>query len=499
MESILFPTLLKNHLMKKLPHQVFLKFTTGILKPCKPLRLVRSDTFTLKNTNPYDTVPQQSLILRTMFNFNITANKNFLSKINVSYENINQIPKELGTSKYIDNRECVADEGIGWAGQPIFKRVHTVLPELFGNVNNITEELLNISIVPPVQDKNLPALEIKRTEARNHDIIFLMNQNVENNTRDNLTTEEIEKRRHEFSQLNSGTSGDNIFNYFTITNSYVKSYDPVNIFVRKGHKKTIICEPKRNENMNDPLFTQLGTGMTLGNRQFSICSNINYQRIAATVNIKKQESAVNATKLSKIPSLADRSGRAESKQNTMTDECVCPEIVMEVDRKNTKICGEAANNEQLITLKMKKKIQHKGKICAIDTKKKKHRRQTFLCAPIFFKDKIKNIKSKRELPKCPEPEKKVAPRVQICLPIIVDEIEAQSKKECIQEAEEVKSRKRTNVCKPIIHYGREISEVSIEKESCIKTKTKEEKSRHTKVCPPDITDQKASNVNKSIL
>uniref|UniRef100_A0A1B6KRV4 Uncharacterized protein n=1 Tax=Graphocephala atropunctata TaxID=36148 RepID=A0A1B6KRV4_9HEMI len=514
---------------------------------------VNPDILFLRNING------SSLMLKKMLlrvncvkshSFGTSANHQFWNKL-VPFYSQAQVPSKLFAHKA--EIEHPVTEGVGWAGQPIVKRVHPILPEVYGDVADIfypVKELANstegykghqLSVLSGTsksgkleelsadcsRNEATEGIRLKsqkiihsgspvvpeevKNRVRSHDMIPFINEDVKGKLPDGIrtgemtseeTTNVISKNREiELKQQNiliRGTKKGGIKDRYG--NVFLKPEVVFKKSKKKIRKKTKVVSSKTGSSLNgnkkrgakkkreSKVFrinkknkqqTQLVLNqrtymqpfqkdlLFMENRQLKTDSVSRYSAMpAAKQRTSKTESAVK----NKGKSSTKSSSSKKVEKGSFDDDCVCPEsLEIKGERKSTTICGEAADAK-------KKLNEWKPKMCLVE-KKFKTRRRTFVCASKVSKDKRK----KQNLPKCPKPEKKSPPKVVICPPNLEDALAANAKTCEVQE--EIKVRKRALVCKPVIIFGKERTEVKVEKVICEK-KVKKIKSRHTKICPP---------------
>lgn len=492
--------------------------------------------------------------------FSTSTNPKFWNKLSAYDQQQYQVPAEL----YVHRAEFepLLVEGVGWAGQPIVRRIHPILPEVYGDpsdiftaveklpgrskvheepshfsqansVNKTIPENAQLQAVdmevkeesqknPPYVNKNEIKEETEvKSPSRSSDAISFMDENIKNGPSNRLRSKEADSIPT-VKGIKQKTDGQVITKVGVISKKDKRFKKSKNINLnsgflltkqkKKSKKKTKVCDSKakvpltmktkikksKNNDLSvlgmnkkrslqpNILLNQQAsapparrTVIVLANRQLQTYSQANQAKVS--INVKERTSG-------KITTLSKKQNKSRKLESTgkYPEDCKCPEIIDTKTRFPTKICGEAAGAKD-----KKKKKDWKGKMCPIEHKTQ-HRRRTFVCNSATFG----KAKRKRQLPKCVKPEKKIAPRVQICPPQLEDELEKGKKKKCIKQVEEVKIRLRTKVCKPVIMYHKEeATKVVVQKAVCIEKKVKQTISRHTKVCPPseENVKQKMSN------
>lgn len=482
--------------------------------------------------------------------FSTSTSPNFWNKLSAYDQQQYQVPAEL----YVHRAEFepLLVEGVGWAGQPIVRRTHPILPEVYGDPSDIFtaveklpgrskahEEASHFSQANVVnktipENAQLQAVDVEGKEgsqknpryvnkseikdetevkspSKSSDAISLMDENIKNGSSNQLRSKEADSIPT-VKGIKRKTDGQVITKVGVISKKDKRFKKSKNINMnsgflltkqkKKSKKKTKVCGSKtkvplttktkikksKNNDLSvlginkkrslqpNILFSQQASApparrnvMVSANRQLQTYSQANHAKVSN--NVKERTSAT----LTVLAKKQNKSTKLES-TGKYPEDCKCPEIIDTKTRFPTKICGEAAGAKD----KKKKKKEWKGKMCPIEHKTQ-HRRRTFVCNSAKFS----KAKRKRQLPKCVKPEKKIAPRVQICPPQLEDELEKSAKKKCIKQVEEVKIRLRTKVCKPVIMYQKEeATKVVVQKAVCVEKKVKHTISRHTKVCPP---------------
>lgn len=492
--------------------------------------------------------------------FSSIINKNLFYKI--------LKPKEPTTKVPINNHTFetnVPMESVGWAGQPIVKRVHPILPEVPGDIadtlKTVSESSRAQQEIHPVSIQGSIEASIKRD--------YLPNETVEQSveaamkmteeTKPNQTRVEVDivpervknrVRSHDTisflnedaKKLNDGDAENLIVkaaaktentNVITKSSKPTKIDKPIRNYVQSGlpkaltkpkysvkkskkiRRKTKILSLKGDSdkktngskginksangsksmklNKNKPnfnpqfLLNQRGYTLNAIPKGFYLMENRQYGTSCQSfpcARVGKEDCAFppcgKPGKRGKISKKV-----AQDDEGKYPEDCKCPTLAENKFRADTKICGEAK------AMGTKKDIKtRKMKMCLVE-KKIKQRIRTFVCKSAAFAKERKQ----KSLPKCPPPEKKVAPRALICPPILEDEI-AKAEVKCVKQVDEVKVRSRTKVCKPVIIHAKEEVSLKIEKTVCVEKKTKNVVSRHTSIClPPKPKHSNASSIN----
>lgn len=493
--------------------------------------------------------------------FSTSTSPSFWNKLSANEQQQFQVPAEL----YVHRAEFepLLVEGVGWAGQPIVRRIHPILPEVYGDPSDIFTAVKKLPGMSKGHDeasqftqadgvsKTIPEnaqlqavniggkegsqknpryvstneineeAEVKRP-SRSSNAISFMDENIKKGSRNRLQSKEADsvptgkgiKRKSDgqvITQVGVISKKDKRFK--KSKNLNLNSGFLLTKQKKKSKKKTKVCDSKaklplttktkikkrKNKDLSvlginkkrslqpNILLSQRASAplarrnvIVLANRQLQTYSQANQAKVSIKV---KERTSATLTALAKKP---NKSTKLES-TGKYPEDCKCPEVIDTKTRFPTQICGEAAGAKD----KKKKKKEWKGKMCPIEHKTQ-HRRRTFVCNSATFS----KAKRKRQLPKCVKPEKKIAPRVQICPPDLEDELKKGEKKKCVKQVEEVKIRLRTKVCKPVIMYQKEeATTVVVQKAVCTEKKVKQTISRHTKVCPPseENVKQKMSN------
>uniref|UniRef100_A0A1B6GLW6 Uncharacterized protein n=1 Tax=Cuerna arida TaxID=1464854 RepID=A0A1B6GLW6_9HEMI len=428
-------------------------------------------------------------------NFSMTTNNRFWNKL-IPFESQAHMPSKLFAHKA--EMEQPVTEGVGWAGQPIVKRVHSILPEVYGDVSDIfqpVKELANstegyksrqvstltetskdnptqvgsVEELSPDCSKNEVAEnfyeksqknmtytvnrvvpEEAKSRVRSHDTIFLINDSV----KEKLTDKDLTKKM---------TNEENV--HVTSKHGEKKSKQD-NIFIR-GIKK------EGTKVRYGSGFSKTGVVLKTSKKKMRKKTKVCSSRTGSALNVNKKRGAKKKRegKVFRINKKSKYPTQLVLNQRTYTQPFQKNVLFMEnrqlkTDtssrypvRPRTEICGEAAAGFT------KKLNEWKPEMCLVK-KTVKTRRRTLVCA-----SKVARDKKKRNLPKCVKPEKKVPPKVLICPPRLEDELAAQDDK--CQKQEEVKVRKRTQVCKPVIIFGKEKSEIKVEKVICDKKSKKD--------------------------
>lgn len=263
------------------------------------------------------------------------------------------------------------------------------------------------------------------------------------------------------------SSKSNLSQPSVMTKTKIKNGKKKNVKIN-GVGKKIYAQP--NILLNQQISAQpVRKSLTISSmRQIQTYSHANLAKVSIKVTEKTSETIVAFAKKQVKRSKPISEGK-------YTEDCKCPETLETELRFPTKICGEAAGAQD----KKKKMKEWKGKMCPVE-RKMKYRRRTFVCKSAMFS----KAKGKRQLPKCVKPEKKIAPRVLVCPPVLEETLLKQQQKKCVKQVEEVKVRSQTKVCKPVIIYQKEETMVVVQKPVCTEKKVKKTISRYTKVCPP---------------
>ncbi|XP_046674214.1 uncharacterized protein LOC124363121 [Homalodisca vitripennis] len=450
-------------------------------------------------------------------NFSTTTNNRFWNKL-IPFESQAHMPSKLFAHKA--EMEQPATEGVGWAGQPIVKRVHSILPEVYGDVSDIfqpVKELENpkegcksrqVSTLTetskdnPTQFECLEELsadctknevaenvyeksqknvaytmnpvvpEDVKSHVRSHDTISFINDSVKEKLTDKVLSKEMtnEESVHVISKHGENESKQK--------NIFIRGIKKEGVKIRSGSgfsKTGVVLKTPKKKMRKKTKVCSSRTGSAL---------TVNKKRGAK----KKREAKVfRVNKKNKYPTqlvLNQRTYTQPFQKNVLFVE----NRQLKTDtssrypvRQRTEICGEATTD---VTKKLN---EWKPEMCLVK-KTVKTRRRTLVCA-----SKIARDKKKRNLPKCVKPEKKVPPKVLICPPKLEDELAAQGEK--CQKQEEVKIRKRTQVCKPVIIFGKEKTEIKVEKVIREK-KVRKIRSRHTTIClPTDKSKKKKMSMN----